>query len=292
MNNIRYATHRGVLPVGDESIQCFVLEDRTRVISGRSMTKSIGMKGRGQGIERILRQPAIRNHIDDDLRQSLEEPLQYLPSSSSARPTIGFEATVLLKVAEAVLRARDAHDLKTEQEYRYAMHAETMVRAFAAVGIIALVDEATGFQEKRDADELSKILSAYIAPELLPWTKRFPDEFYRQLFRLRGWTYTPMSVARPKAVAQFTSQLVYEKLPADVLEDLRKRNPVVGDNGQRAHRHHQFLTPDIGNRHLEMHIAQVVALMRISPNWNAFLRHFRRAFPDTGGIQEELELGD
>lgn len=292
MSEIRHATHRGTLPVGDESIQCFVLNDKTRVISGRSMTKSIGMKGRGQGIERILRQPAIRNHIDESLRQSIEEPLQYLLSKSSARPTIGYEATVLLQVAEAVLRARDARDLKTEQEYRYAMAAETLVRAFAAVGIIALVDEATGYQEERDADELSRILSAYIAPELIPWTKRFPDEFYRQLFRLRGWNYRPMSVARPKAVAQFTSQLVYEKLPGDVLDELRRKNPVVDSKGHRAHRHHQFLTEDIGNRHLELHIAQVVALMRISPNWDSFLRHFRRAFPDAGGIQEELELGD
>jgi hypothetical protein len=288
----RVATHRGSLPIADEAIQCFVLEDKTRVISGRSMTKSIGMRGRGSGIERILRQPAIRKHIDEELKEAIEQPLQYLPSKTSTVPTVGYEATVLLKLAEAVLRARDARDLKTEQEFRYAMAAETLVRAFAAVGIIALVDEATGYQEQRDKDELGRILAAYIAPELIPWAKRFPDEFYKQLFRLREWQYKPMSVARPKAVAQFTSQLIYEKLPEGVLDELRKKNPVVDDKGHRAFKHHQLLTEEIGNRHLEMHIAQVVALMRISPNWDQFLRHFRRAFPDSRGVQEELDFGE
>lgn len=259
---------------------------------GRSMTKSIGMKGRGSGIERIARHPTLRPFIDEELRKALEDPIQYLPSSKSKSPSIGYEATVLLRVAEAVLRARDAGGLSTEQEHRYASYADTLIRAFAAVGIIALVDEATGYQEDRDRDELGRILSAYISPELVPWTKRFPDEFYRQMFRLRGWQYKPMSVARPRAVAKFTSQLVYEKLPPGVLDELRRMNPVVDDEGNRAHRHHQFLSQEVGNRHLELQLAQVIALMRIGPTWDAFLRNFRRAFPESDFIQEELDMED
>ena len=64
------------------------------------------------------------------------------------------------------------------------------MRAFARVGITALVDEATGYQYEREHDELQKILKAYISEELLPWQKRFPDIFYKELFRLNGWNYT------------------------------------------------------------------------------------------------------
>lgn len=286
----RIATHRGTLPIGNETIQCFVLDDKTRVISGRSMTKSIGMKGRGQGIERIVKHPTLRPFLDEELITAITEPLQYLPSKSSKTPIAGYEAPVLLKVAEAILNARDAKALKTEQELRYALHADLLIRAFAAVGIIALVDEATGYQEERDRDELSQILAAYIAPELIPWTKKFPDEFYRQLFRLRGWTYKPLSVARPKAVGKFTAQLVYDQLPKGVVEELRRRNPVIDQEGNRAHRHHQLLTVGLGDRHLEMHLAQVITLMRISPNWESFMRNFRRAFPGENGVQDELEF--
>ncbi|MBG6192025.1 hypothetical protein IWX64_002994 [Arthrobacter sp. CAN_A212] len=254
------------------------------------MTKSIGMKGRGQGIERISTHSTLRPFLTEDLKAALANPIQYQTSAKSQKVSAGYEATVLLKVAEAILSARDAQMLVTEQEHRYARYADLLIRAFAAVGIIALVDEATGYQDERDRDELSQILAAYISPELIPWTKKFPDEFYRHLFRLRGWTYKPLSVARPKAVGQFTAQLVYDKLPPGVVEELRRKNPVIDDAGHRAYRHHQLLTEDIGNRHLEMHLAQVIALMRISPNWDTFLRHFRRAFPGEGGVQEELDL--
>jgi len=156
------------------------------------------------------------------------------------------------------------------------------------LGIIALVDEATGYQYERDRDELNKILEAYIAKELLPWTRRFPDEFYKQLFRLHGWQYSPLTVKRPKYIGKLTNVLVYEKLPPGVLPELKKKNPIT-PKGYRKHRHHQFLTEDIGNPHLERHIASVTTLMRASSNWSKFKSLFARAFP-SGPQQLELPL--
>lgn len=287
------ATHRGILPIGELEIQCFVLDDGTRVISGRSTTKAIGMRGRGQGVTRIPRHRTLSPFIQGDLREKLQNPLRFLPSERAKSTIPGYEATILLDVCESILEAQDAGALTTEQEQRYADHALRIVRGLASVGIIALVDEATGYQEQRSKDELSRILENYISPELLPWTKRFPDEFYKELFRLRGWRYEPLSVARPKAVAKFTSQLVYEKLPPVVVEELKQRNPPIDGQGRRAYRHHQLLTEDIGNRHLEMHLAQVVALMRISPNWDIFKRNFQRAFPEPNQQQSfDIDLDD
>jgi P63C domain-containing protein len=48
-----------------------------------------------------------------------------------------------------------------------------------------------GYREIRPKDELRRLLEACVSPEFLPWTTRFPDEFYKELFRLRGWTYGP-----------------------------------------------------------------------------------------------------
>lgn len=191
--------------------------------------------------------------------------------------------------------ARDADVLKTEQEQRYAKAADTLMRAFATVGIIALVDEATGYQAEREKDELQKILSAYISPELMPWTKRFPPEFYEQMFRLRNWQYRPLSTKRPLTAGKLTNQLVYEKLPPGVLDELRRKNP-TDETGRRKHKHHQFLTNDVGNPHLEKHLAVVTTLMRISPNWRVFMSHFSRAFPPeaeqmTFEFEDEEETG-
>lgn len=44
------------------------------------------------------------------------------------------------------------------------------------------------------------------------WAKRFPDEFYKQICRLKGWQWRGMKVNRPSVVAQYTTDLVYERL--------------------------------------------------------------------------------
>ncbi len=267
--------HKGTLHIANVDLRCFVLEDQRRVISGRSLTEAIGMKGRGQGASRIYTHPALKGFIGADLALAIENPIQF---KSGGLPTTGFEATILLQICDAILNARDANVLKTEQEQRYAKAADTLMRAFATVGIIALVDEATGYQAEREKDELQRILSAYISPELMPWTGRFPPEFYEQMFRLRNWPYRPLSTKRPLTAGKLTNQLIYEKLLPGVLEELRRKHP-PDETGRRKHKHHQFLTNDIGNPHLEKQLAVVTALMRISPNWRVFTTHFSRAFP-------------
>jgi len=78
-----------------------------------------------------------------------------------------------------------------------AERAEILLRGLAHVGIIALIDEATGYQTIRDREALQAILDAYLRKELAAWAKRFPDEFYEQMFRLRGWRWKGMKVNRP-----------------------------------------------------------------------------------------------
>jgi len=287
----RRAEFRGQLPIGGaDPIPCFVLDNGTRVISGRGLTNAIGMRGRGSGIERVITNKTLSPFVSDELREELANPIRFVGTTSrTSNPTSGYEATILLSICEAVLDARDSGALRTEQEIRYGQFCDALVRSFAKVGIIALIDEATGYQEARAADELHRLLEHYIAKELLPWTKRFPPEFYQELFRLRGWKYDSMSVKRPKYVGKLTNQIVYDKLPKGVLEELRRKNPVVNPSGTRRYKHHQFLTQDVGNSHLERHLATVTALMRISPSWREFERHLARAFPEAGG-QEELPL--
>jgi hypothetical protein len=187
-----------------------------------------------------------------------------------------------------VLEARK-HNALGEQQRHIAAQAEIFVRAFARVGVIALVDEVTGYQATRDRQALHRILEAYIAKELLPWTKRFPDEFYQELFRLRGWTFDPHAGPRgPRKAGELTVQLVYDKLPPGVLEELRRQNPLVRP-GRRKYKHHQLLTQRLGNIHLEKHLAIVITLMRISPTWPDFERLLMKAFPNRT-VPTTLEL--
>lgn len=275
----------------DIEIPCYVLEDGKRVLVMTGMIKALDMKPgtaakkeTGDRITKFISTKGIKPKVSSKLNDMIKNPIKFKVTHGGI--AYGYEATILADICDAVLAARKEGKLHWQQEH-IAEQCEILVRGFARVGIIALVDEATGYQEIRDRDELHRILELYIAKELLPWTRRFPPEFYKQLFRLRGWQYTPLSVKRPQYVGILTNELIYEKLPPGVLDELREKNPKT-TKGYRKHRHHQFLTENIGNPHLERHIASVTTLMRVSANWRNFKSLFQRAF--SKDAHEQIEM--
>lgn len=276
------ATHQGELKIGENTLPVAVLEDGTRVITmtavfrafRRTTRSRINVGNRVNTMPSFLDAQNLQPFVSQELKDVIGL-ITYL--SKSGKETTGYNALILPLLCDVYLSAQDAGAL-TKKQIPQAAASEILVRSLSKVGILALVDEATGYQAERDRDELQKILSAYISAELLPWTKRFPDEFYEQMFRLRDWQYRPLSTKRPLTAGKLTNQIVYEKLPPGVLDDLRRKNP-TDEAGRRKHKHHQFLTMDVGNPHLEKHLAVVTTLMRISPNWRVFMSHFARAFP-------------
>lgn len=294
------ATHQGFIHIGNNKIRCVVLEDGTRVLSEREMAKALGASRSGSlhsqrqkqtehgdftGTELpiFLTSKTLKPFISEDLAVA---PIYFTNLTGKTRSK-GFNATLLPKACEIWLKARDAGALNARQ-LRLAVSAEIVLRALAQVGIVALIDEATGYQIEREKDALQQLLSIYLSEERLKWAKTFPDEYYKQLFRLKGWAYNPIDVRRPKIVGKLTNQLVYEKLPPNVIDELKRLNPVKNKKtGRRAATHHQYLSEEVGQKDLRDHLLQLIAIMRISPNWGAFLRNFARAFP---GPIEQIEL--
>ncbi|NEP55384.1 MAG: hypothetical protein F6K65_44025, partial [Moorea sp. SIO3C2] len=162
------------------------------------------------------------------------------------------------------------------QQY-IVQRAKIIIRALAKVGITALIDEATGYQYDREKDELQRLLSKYISEDYLKWQSRFPRKFYKEVFRLYGWEYNPLSLKRPSCLGRFTNEFVYKQMPSGVLEELRKKNPVT-EKGFRKRRHHQHLSPEIGIHHLDRHLTKLITVMELSDNIDEFKVNFNRVF--------------
>lgn len=156
------------------------------------------------------------------------------------------------------------------------------MRGLAHVGIAALVDEATGYQEIRDRKALQAILDRYLTDEWSKWTKTFPDQFYKHLFRLKGMTYPPMQGnQKPMYVGYWTNDIIYSRLAPRVLEELRRKNPKTVA-GNRSRKHHQYLTRDFGHPELKEHLSNVMFLMSACKSWNAFKKLLDQAKPKYG----------
>ena len=148
------------------------------------------------------------------------------------------------------------------------------------MGIIALVDEATGYERIREERALAKVLEAFLDDEIHKWTKTFELSFYLEISRLKGWG-SVVSVKRPQVLGHYTNDFVYDRIAPGVLVELRERNPVM-PQGWRKNRHHQWFTPEFGHPKLRMHIEGVTALMRAAGSWESFKRALDRAYPKQG----------
>jgi P63C domain len=283
---IHTGTKPGDLRIGNTVIPCAVLENGTRVISetgltnallgtrsGFSRRKRLTSLERGTPVPLFLAPGNLKPFISEELFEGPLKPIKY----QSSRVVTAFDASVLPLVCEIWLKAREAGALQ-EGQLDKAKKAEILMRGLAHIGITALVDEATGYQEIRDKNALQEILDKYLLKEFAAWAKRFPDEFYKQMFRLRGWQWRGMKVNRPSVVGKYTNDLVYQRLAPGVLEELQRRNP-RDDKGNREGKHHQLLTPDLGLPALQNHLFATTKFMEASATWDQFYRSMQRAFP-------------
>lgn len=282
--DVRRAEFEGELKIGNLTLSCAVLNDGTRVLARAEFIKAIGRKGKVKGgakfepkiensnIPVFLGAENLRPFVSNELIEN-SKPVYFW---SAQGPIWGVRAEVLPEVCQVYLDAERAGVLRKSQ-LGIAEHCRILSRGIQVVGIYALVDEATGAQDVRARDALAKILQAFIAKELRRWIKTFPPEYYRELFRLRGLKLEEVR-QMPSYVGHLTNDLVYARLAPGVLSELRRKNPVT-ESGRRKHKHHQWLTDEVGDPKLRVHLTKVVTLMEASSTWNQFKTLVDRALP-------------
>ena len=264
------------LEIGEIKIAAYVLEDEMRVLSQRGLTEAVGLNpDAGYRIPHLIRSRAIKPHVDELLMPAIEEPIPFR-NPTGGRTVYGYPATLLVDICQAVLAARDAGRL-TGRQVDVAARCDILIRSLAKVGIIALVDEATGYETIREQNALAKILDKYLADECREWTKTFPYEFYGQIFRLREWGL-PSGAKRPSVIGHYTNNVIYARIAPYVLEELQERTP-PSPQGWLKNRYHQWFNEKYGHPMLKEHLAGVIALMRAAPTWQRFRESLDLAYP-------------
>lgn len=266
-----WSMYRGHLDIGPVRIEAHVLNDGRRVLTQREVVRLLSPQRDSGTLGRYLeRHPLIAEE------EITSRTIHFtIPGAGQA---IGYEATLLVELCEGYLEARAQGKLHKSQE-RLAMTAEVVIRSVAKVGIIALIDEATGYQEVRRKQDLQIKLQAFIADEMQEWAKMFPDEFWFELARLEGVSYSPRH--RPLRWGRYVMLFVYDAIDEDVGKALRKRNP----NPRFLQNHHQWLR-QFGRDKVQAQITANIALMRNCDTMDDFRRMFHKAFGKYGDIQQ------
>lgn len=281
----------GTLTIGDIILDCHVLDDGSRVLSTKDLLSAFGVDADKRNQPRILSTFLDRLRFsslsNNELTNRLQDPILFRVPRKGGRPRKGYPAELLPELCNSLLKhaARGHVEIDLMQQVD---RARLLLNAFANVGLIALIDEATGYQEVRDKEELRRLLDHFLLDHKAAWAKRFPDDFYKEMFRLKGWEWRGMKENRPGVVGTYTNEIVYRRLAPGILEELQRLNP-PDERGRRQAKHHQWLTPDIGHPALSQFLFGVVTLMRSSFTWEDFKRRLARSFP-VYGDQKEFEF--
>ncbi len=280
------AQYYGELEVGGIKFDCAVLEDETRVVSETKFMESMGMYRSGAlSTRRELSEggaqvplhlahknlkPFAQQHLGDVHDWALKF------RTNTGNVAHGIRAELIPKVCEVWLDARKAGVLGARQEL-IAERADILIRGFAHVGIVALVDEATGFQYARQRDALEKLLEEYLSEKIRRWVRTFPAEYFKELCRLRRVQLRP-DMQLPQYFGHLTNDIVYRRLHPRVLEELKNKS-TDDDGNRKSNKLHQWLSEDKGHPKLLQHLGMVIGYMRISKNYDQFHELLDRGAP-------------
>lgn len=277
------ATHQGQMAVGGLMLDCYVLADGRRVFHKRGMAKALGMvSAGGNAFMKAMTRKGLGSALPAKLREQIQNPINFKPLTQDLAH--GYDADVLVDVAKAIVAA-DKAGLLTKTQHNLAIQAQVLINAFAKVGVVALIDEATGYQQIRNPEALRLLIQQYVDEEMREWEKEFPDAFYDEINRMYGnktlkQTKTGIVVQnRPQHIAGFTREYVYGPLEnGEVLKELDRVNPVVDIKGTRKARFHQHLKLGYGLEKLRRQVQEILTLVSVSDNINQFKRLFAKRF--------------
>jgi len=296
------ATHEGKIKLGATEIYVAVLNVGTRVISTNAIYRAFSGTESDLGTNqlRTVNMPSfldaknLQSFIGEELKKLLRQ-LDF--EHRDGKTDRAYNALILPMLCKVYLDARSARNpetgrsILTKQQQNLAKTSEQLLLGLSGIGITALIDEATGYQYERERNELQNILSAFIAQELMPWQKKFPDELYKEIFRLNGWNYTVHEIKqRSRAIGRWTNNLIYQQLPQEILKELYAKAPKTSSRNM-AVRLRESLATEIGNLHLEKQLISVIILMNVSTDWRGFLRLFNKKFGQEIEFSNIEELG-
>jgi hypothetical protein len=107
--------------------------------------------------------------------------------------------------------------------------------AFLVGRISGTRDEATGYQKVRPQNALQEYLKLIIREQLAAWVQKFPEEFFVNIYRLKGWVWPGMKKNRYSVVGHYINDLVYKRLGPGVLAELIRKSP-KNEHGHRPNK--------------------------------------------------------
>ena len=169
--NTKTIKHEGEINLVGVKMPCYVLEDGTRVLSVPETQEVLKKLGSGYSKQKPT----------NWYKQYLKKKPQ-ISFIHNKKEIIGLEATMLEDLFNVYLEVIKGSAKLSPKQRVVANQCEMLLRSFAKVGIISLIDEATGYQQTREDPELQKVLKTYtLSPRAFKLISENKEEFLKYL---------------------------------------------------------------------------------------------------------------
>lgn len=249
----------GVLEIFN-NLPCYVLDDGQRIFRLTNLTKALRGKQHGK-FGNYLAAKNIVEYLPTRLRPLTDKEHDRVPQgiiefNYDGQTEKGYNSEDFIDVCTAFIQANIDGQLNSEAQAEIVKNASKFILATAKIGITALIDEATGFQYKRDINELEMKLKYFLTDEAREWEKTFPDELWYEFGRLTNWKGSIKQ--RPKYWGKLVNALIYDRLDSDVASFLRENKP----QQYTGQRYHQWLNETYGLKELNQQIWKVIGMAK------------------------------
>lgn len=289
------ATHQGMLNIMGKELPCVVLDNGARVFTQTSMFKVFDRPRRGKknkheelaNIPSFLEAKNLRALITPEIEARIQ-PIEYVDINRTI--SIGYSAEMIPSVCDVYITGRK-NNILTHAQGRIADISELLMKSFATIGIIGLIDEATGYQQIRPRDQLQVYLNKFLTNELGKWCKRFPDSYFENIYKIRGWPEFSISKNKFSCVGHYTNDLIYSRIGQDLRDELKERTPDTSKTKM-----HQWLSVDTGHPLLSKHLSEIITLQKVAIaqglGWKRFMDLVDIVLPKKINALEMKEIAD
>jgi hypothetical protein len=299
-NEIKKALCEGEINLGPVIVKCAVLENKQRVISQREVVKAITGHAKG-GLDRYLQPQNLQPYIPEKFKsQSLDQAtLKYI--SLNGKTGQCFSATDIVDFLDMYLQARKDGALLSNQTH-LADQAEMIMRSLAKTGIIALIDEATGYEKIKETGELIKFFKEAMVREMASdkireFEKRGLFDGLYKMYNIprkkdKQWQHPPF-------FGNFFIKYIYKPLDVIITDGKVQTKGIMHKLLQQQKNLHsgstlyQFIT-EIGEPQFFEHLSIISSFMIIANNKRQFDILFEKKFGTSmqQSLFPDIELND
>lgn len=276
--NVISGSKKTILTLGEIELECYILEDETRVFTTRDMHNALKIPKNASttALQKILAHENIAPYIDFSIREKLHERKEFYRTNDGRKQSIaqGYEATLLIDICTLVVQlASKDSDLLTLALKRCLSNAQSILVSVSNVGIIDLIDEITQYAPNNNYEALKVLLKKYIDPNLQVLIDQFPNQFFYELYTLYKGD-TTKSNNKPLYFAHFINTYIFKPLEkGHINSELKSKKSQLIAN--KKHTFYDWLLHK-GADQFVLQLGKIIATMQISNNIKEFNILFKK----------------